>query len=326
MTASGEFDKAEPAFQNILDTAEQQARVTAASIEQAWRATVRDQTEQTIAAQSNLLDQRIRGEAATVNAMVSKARANIDKALDDMFDSINEKVRQLRTTYTEDVLDAAAEVTGKKGQLEGLLSQFKNAVESYHAQATAAQVNVPGELEDMEKSINEKLAKVDEINTKIEETIPKFATRTVRMWSGGCGHHAWGCGWQRYCLNRQDFDTMDGYASRDGDRMAIRVAGTFRSFFYAMSHARYSYVQTRTSQGTKVSGGDHRDGSGWWNHGSDWGDLRSDVVLPMSSGNYFDYWTHRGTHGWGCSGSYNWHSWNQWGSHSRVQVTYMGEM
>ena len=323
--AEQEYAKAAAGFEAILDTARTQALETADSIQQAWDASQRAATEQTIEDASKQLSSKLRGENSQAQAAVTRGNTAIDSMLNSKFDTINQQIRLMRPTLTERVLTAAAEITGLKGKLRGKLSQFASSVSGYHDQAKDAELTVPGLLSDMEDEINERLKGVDAINQQIDEAIPSFMGKKARIWSGGCASHAHGCGWQRYCLNRVDFNYMDGAATNAGDRIRISLTGMYRSSFYAMSHARYSYIQTRTASGTRMSGGDHRDGSGWWNHGSDWGDIRSDYFAPMPSGDFYEYWTHRGTHGWGCPGSYNWHSWNPWGSHSRVQVYYLGE-
>ncbi len=135
----------------------------------------------------------------------------------------------------------------------------------------------------------------------------------LNMWSGGCSSHGTGGGWNTYCTNQQDFNTASEYLNvTGGGTFTARVAGYYRINAWAISHGGgWQHVNLMVNGSYQYYG--HERGAGTWS------DNFMDITWRMNAGDSFYVRYHN-------PGSYAFHSWNRNGAHSRLQVSFLGEL
>ncbi len=137
------------------------------------------------------------------------------------------------------------------------------------------------------------------------------------VWSGGCTSHHHSTSWGKYCLNGEDFDNAAGYLSvaASGD-VTIDQSGYYRVHWWAIQHGcgakRVEWIINGTQRAYI-----HNDATtgNYWTHHS------LDQVWPFKQGDTFYVNALANS----CDG-YAWHSWNANGSHSRMQIEYVGPL
>lgn len=143
----------------------------------------------------------------------------------------------------------------------------------------------------------------------------ELAPKKQRIWSGGCSStmHSWG--WQRYCYDREEFNTMGDYGQASGTEFTVNVAGITRVMGKWWSHCYWVDIQLFVDGSRRHYGRSKAGGSRHWR--SYWGDGWLDSAWPMNSGSKFRIEIHRE------GGSHQWHSFTNDG-HSRVQFHWLG--
>ena len=136
------------------------------------------------------------------------------------------------------------------------------------------------------------------------------------MWSGFCSNHGRAANaWVKYCTDGFNFSTASHHiqVAPNGDITAL-VPGYYRINAWSLSNVSNSvFLELRVNgirrhQGRQIS--DNR-----------WVDITMDMVWPMNAGDVFNvyYWGYGGN-------NFNYHAGNQTGSHSRLEVSYMGPL
>jgi len=133
------------------------------------------------------------------------------------------------------------------------------------------------------------------------------------MWSGGCRSHGTGGGWKTYCTNGEDFNTASAHLSvSSGGTFTVRKPGYYRINAWAISHGGgWQHTGFVVNGSAKYQGHERGNGS--------WSDNFMDLIWPMNSGDTFYVRYHN-------PGSYAFHSWNSNGAHSRLQVSFVGNL
>ncbi len=141
-------------------------------------------------------------------------------------------------------------------------------------------------------------------------------TNTVPIiYSGFCSKHGRAAGWLKYCTDGQNFNTATNHLSvnPNGD-IYVNVSGYYRINVWAISLVPdYARLQLIVNSTTKHH---HLDWSG--NH---WVNNNMDVTLPLNAGQRFWLLFYSAS-----SNGYNYHLGNQFGIHSRIQVSYVGPL
>jgi len=178
-----------------------------------------------------------------------------------------------------------------------------------------------------EAAIDEYLsAKEEEITGILDELEELAQGRPPVIWSGGCRHHSRGGGWDTYCFNGQD--RADQFPRSlhaqhievvGGNSFRFLKAGYYNLNWWAIQHGCGSYnVDWDASWGGSRRNMvyAHRESKpgGWFSNFQEqtWAFQRND-----------QFWMT--VHGGWCN-PYRWHSWNENGDHSRMQVTYVGPL
>ena len=147
------------------------------------------------------------------------------------------------------------------------------------------------------------------------------AMPTKPTFSGGCQQHSQGTGWATYCLNGSDFNTLGDYLDINANgTMTAKISGLYRFNFYALQHGcgqnDIQFVHNGTGRAYNHIA--NRNNSGWQQQGLDqmW-QLKKGDTFYVAAYRANDY----------CNGDpYRWHYWNSAGNHSRLQVSYEGQL
>jgi hypothetical protein len=141
------------------------------------------------------------------------------------------------------------------------------------------------------------------------------AGHNIRVYSGYCTSHSRGNGWARYCTNGHEFNQAGAFLTvRSNGIFTAKRSGFFRLHFRTIQYtANWAQHDIRTIvNGRQVSYAHN-------NHVSSWVENENDLVWYIKAGQDFHFQAY--VHG---SNPYRWHSGNAHGSHSRVQVSYLG--
>jgi hypothetical protein len=146
----------------------------------------------------------------------------------------------------------------------------------------------------------------------------------LKMWSGGCRNHCHHCtGWHTYCLNGQD--TWDathnpsGYMTHDHWKIYVKKTGFFRVNFFAIQHGCPGHWQARILKSGSSIHQTHNYRN--WHNGHGWSTTSMDQIWYFSNGHNVQIQLYSPSNS--CN-QYLWHAWNNYGQHSRVQMTWKG--
>ncbi len=140
------------------------------------------------------------------------------------------------------------------------------------------------------------------------------------MFSGGCPNHSSGGGEDTYCLSGIDFNTMDKYASFNANgTVTINIDGYYRVNVYmdgiTTSYRRIIFRRTPVGGSEVDFAYAHLyESVGGWHF------ISLDTTWPFKKGDTFRIVGQNDT------ANYRWHSWNQYGQHSRAQISYEGPL
>ena len=142
-------------------------------------------------------------------------------------------------------------------------------------------------------------------------TITVVTRPPVHMWSGYCSSHGRSSGWNKYCANVTEFNTLDGKLSIASDgTFTVNEAGYYRVNMWAISQSSgWAYVALYVNGSYRYHGHEYVHGS--------WSDSFMDTTWPMNEGDTFDVRIHN-------PNSYAYHSGNSSENHSLLQVEYKG--
>ena len=104
----------------------------------------------------------------------------------------------------------------------------------------------------------------------------------------------------------------------DSHRFRTRVTGLHRVKFWAWSHSSMSYNQVYFHNNHRWDGRTRRGMAGRWCHRPRWHDNWGDITWPISSGQDIRMRMARNC------GSWSYHGWSSSGTHSRVQIEWIG--
>lgn len=134
------------------------------------------------------------------------------------------------------------------------------------------------------------------------------------MWSGYCSHHGnANNNWARYCTDRVEWNTGNDYfrvSNAGNGEFTATVAGYYRINAWAITHASsWAFAAMYVNGVLRYHGHEYAQGT--------WTDNFLDQTWPMQAGDVFWVQYYRG------GGSWNYHSGNANGAHSRIQITYL---
>ena len=137
----------------------------------------------------------------------------------------------------------------------------------------------------------------------------------LEIWSGYCNTTSSAGGWNNYCTNVTEFNTIQGdkITINNNGTFTINTAGFYRFNFFAISHgASWAYVQFLVNGNSKYYGHEYGEGNNWT-------DSFVDQTWQFNAGDTLYIRVHNpGTHAY--------HSGNANGAHSRLQLQYMGPL
>jgi hypothetical protein len=133
------------------------------------------------------------------------------------------------------------------------------------------------------------------------------------IWSGGCKAMGSATGWNTYCLDGLDFNTANEHLTIGPTSITVLKAGFYRINFFTISHGPSAGI-------VKVE----RNGSHFYTSAADpiqevwkWRDTFADVLWPFDAGDTIVIKVFN-------PASFAFHSWNENGEFSRLQVQYVG--
>merc|ERR1712146_193023 len=137
----------------------------------------------------------------------------------------------------------------------------------------------------------------------------------ARVMSSYCSRHSRGRGWDTYCHDRLEHDSMGGNMLRRESRgnYRVRQAGYYKINFYMLAHGcGHKHVRVMVNNRQRMYRYFYQRSSQWDAYGGS-----------------FTYWYNANdvfkvdSHGDNCN-PYRWHAGGSSGAHSRMQITYLG--
>jgi hypothetical protein len=146
----------------------------------------------------------------------------------------------------------------------------------------------------------------------------------IQMWSGGCRNHCQHCtGWNTYCLNGQDTwestHSPGDVMSHDHWKIYTKKNGFYRVNFFAIQHGCPGHWHARILRNGHSIHQTHNYRN--WQNGHGWSTTSMDQLWWFDNGNNMQIQLYSPSNG--CN-QYLWHAWNNYGQHSRVQMTFKG--
>jgi hypothetical protein len=141
-----------------------------------------------------------------------------------------------------------------------------------------------------------------------------LAGGNARVYSGYCSSHSRGSGWDRYCLNRKEFQHGAFVSAHSNGVVTIRKTGMYRL------HARtIQYCANWCGRHLRTLVDGRQIDYAYKQHAHSWVETELDKMYHLKAGQNVQF--HMYSSG---SNPYRWHSGNGHGAHSRVQITFMG--
>merc|ERR1719498_51983 len=156
-------------------------------------------------------DEAVQREATNAKDETARWLSKIEEEVQSAVDSANAATAEWLSSSTFDVMGVVSEVQSRVGTTQGLIDSFGNRIAGYHEQLMREDEAIPEYISSMEAALDERLEAFADLEELVDESVPKFLPSKRAIWSGGCSGHGYGCGWQRYCLDRQDYSTMGGF-------------------------------------------------------------------------------------------------------------------
>jgi hypothetical protein len=141
------------------------------------------------------------------------------------------------------------------------------------------------------------------------------AKATPVTWSGGCNAHSQGSDWAAYCLNTTEWNTAGDYLTIAGNDVVFKISGYYRVNFYAIQHGSGQMDFQFLINGSQFAYKHDINPSA----SSQWHHAQLDQLYPFKAGDKLQVQAYHG----GASNPYRYHA---FGSHSRLQVTYEGQL
>ncbi|MBI5607639.1 MAG: proprotein convertase P-domain-containing protein, partial [Deltaproteobacteria bacterium] len=147
----------------------------------------------------------------------------------------------------------------------------------------------------------------------------KAAKAAPIIWSGGCQSHNTSTGWNTYCLDGSDFSTAGEYLTVNANgTVTMKHSGYYSIDFYAIQHGCGQQDINIVVNGTgRTYTHTINDSSS-----SQWVKHSASLKYPFKKGDTVYVQLYHA----GCGNTYDWHSWNPNGAHSRLTVEYLGPL
>jgi len=253
---------------------------------------------------------KLEGKAAPE---IGSFKTDQQAALDDVEDDINAMIQAIDAKIPGDVSSLESEVNSKLAAAKGQASEIKAIATNLEAQFLAQQNAANSKLSNFEAGA---VASITEASASI-------MSGKRKVWSGGC-HYSNQGSWSWYCLTRSDYshfkqdDGSDGFSIVSSHRFRTRIKGLHRVKFWAWSHSSRSYNQVYFHNNHRWDGRTRRGMAGRWCHRPKWHDNWGDITWPLNSGQDIRMRMARSC------GSWSYHAWSSSGTHSRVQIEWIG--
>ena len=141
------------------------------------------------------------------------------------------------------------------------------------------------------------------------------ALPTPVTWSGGCNAHSQGSGWEAYCLNTTEWNTAGDYFAVVGNDFVFKISGYYRVNFYAIQHGAGQMDFQFLINGNQFAYKHDINPSS----SSQWHHAQLDQIYAFKAGDKLQVQAYHG----GSGNPYRYHA---FGSHSRLQVSYAGQL
>ena len=133
------------------------------------------------------------------------------------------------------------------------------------------------------------------------------------MWSGYCSSHGTASDYNKYCTDSTDWDTLDDMLTINSDgTFTVNQEGYYRVNAWAASNGN-SYAEARF-----VVNGQYKHHGKERVYNNNWSDNFIDVIWPLNAGDTFFVEYNN-------PGQYAYHSGNAEGTHSRMQIHFVGD-
>lgn len=265
----------------------------------------------------------------SMTASTQAIHANIDDRVAYLDDSISKA-----SVLIQDTVDSKL-ATGQRQIEEGLASMQKLLDGSLAAigddlsgdqdklatDLAALSAAANASLTTVTATIKEKLdplpAVVDKRVKEVTDQVAGAAYPPVLGWSGGCNHMGQRNGWYPYCHSNTEFMTATDFFALSPDHensdFKVKKDGFYRIVYFGIGQRAYNHVGLWHNNRHVHHGNDYTDGN--------WRDEHMDITWRFAAGDTFWIQIYGDNHG-----TYQYHSWNSGGAHSRAQVFYLGPL
>lgn len=252
---------------------------------------------------SSNIEERIQG----VDSKIGTSRGNLIESVNTKVDTAQASLTSAIADMRKKLDDQLAAISGKKTKAEKAASDSLAALQKTLDDTVASM--------DVEKNVADALKAVDTGLAKAENDVKNAAYPTKIMWSGGCNNHGSRDGWKPYCHSNTEFNTAGDYLQLTGNNenseFVIKQTGWYRINWWGAGQRHWNYVGIWRNGNHIHYGREYTDGN--------WHDHMADLTWKFEKGEKFYINIYGSGHG-----SYQYHSWNSGGEHSRLQVEYLG--
>eukprot|EP00049_Salpingoeca_infusionum_P022561 m.7520 g.7520 ORF g.7520 m.7520 type:complete len:462 (-) comp5258_c0_seq1:195-1580(-) len=316
------------AYQNALNTAldrEGLASAAATAVNASVRANIDTLLSVEADAQSLVLD-------ATRSLATSGVQVNDLRRMDDVV--FTQQAQNTLNEIGDATNEALVHVSATSEKMGAWISEQQEAVDTFGAEFAAMLDDSNSHISQSITELNERrqnltnlLTKLRAHNANLQQNVNQLksvrASRTASLTppssdypiiSGYCNHHGTVSGVNYYCMSNVEFNSVSDYIvleSTDIARFRVVKAGYVRvNFFVISSVCNWAHMILYVNGQSRYYGHEHTYGS--------WSDNFMDTVWKMEVNDYFEPQVRTSC------GSYAYHSGNQYGQHSRLQVEWLG--
>lgn len=263
----------------------------------------------------------------------------IENSLSSELEKIQNLAGPKISAFKQNAMDDMGEVEGDinamisdiQGTIPGDANDLNNKVTSELNAAKSKQDEITQIANQLEATFNAQVKKAEDsvkqfqtaAQAEIDNAVKSLMPSARKMWSGGC-HYSEQGSWRNYCLDRTDYNTYKqddgsaGFSIVSGYRWRNQIKGVLRIRHWHWTHSSMGYMHIYIYNHHRFDGRSRRPVAGHWCHRPKWHDMHGDINWRVESGH--DIWVRMGR----TCGSWTFHSWSSSGTHSRLQIEYLG--
>jgi hypothetical protein len=245
--------------------------------------------DDSIAKASVLIQDTVDSKLATSQKEVDTSIAEMQKILDDSLASIDKDL-------LEDQADLDKDIAAMNQKASASLKTVTDAIKS---------------------KVDPLPAVVDKRVKGVQDQVASVGYPPVLGWSGGCNHHGQRNGWYPYCHSNTEWMTANDFLEvtngHENSDFKAKKDGFFRIVYFGIGQRAYNHVGLWHNDRHVHHGNDYTDGN--------WRDEHMDITWRFKAGDTFWVQIYGDNHG-----TYQYHAWNNGGTHSRLQVFYAGPL